>query len=321
MAPKKPATKAPKTKPPTNRAAGRVKAKVLEIVRHIYGDQGDDAKLVAFDPNDVDAPDPAMLYELLGEVFAVEADGEESFGGFGGTVAETIAFIASRWDGKTVREVELPPPLRAGAAPASKPAAAAPAGPRFFRLWAGGAPDHPERAIVRAPPTNVDAEAVARLGRGQPVAIAVPDLAIESGDQLTPLLGNTLGWLIVDQQLLAFIKQHGRCVSQDLRAVLRDAAGKMVSESYTVVNPLEPYDCVDAKASDFDPTYDPARSGTSWASGLVFRRSRMASAPGLFRIPEDPTRLFVGLDFMLALKAANLMGNANVLVIEEIPLR
>jgi len=89
----------------------KVRTDVLAIVAHIYRDkQRTEAQILAFDPNDIDALDPAMLYEILVERYGVEFDeDDDNFGGFGGTIAKTIEFIAARWDGETLNEVEMPP--------------------------------------------------------------------------------------------------------------------------------------------------------------------------------------------------------------------
>ena len=50
------------------------------------------------------------FYELLGEKYGVEADPENDyFGGFGGPIEKLIAFVESRWDGKTRKDTPMPP--------------------------------------------------------------------------------------------------------------------------------------------------------------------------------------------------------------------
>ena len=84
-----------------------VKNHVLELFEGIYGEEVED--VLATDPNDFDL-DPSMFYELLQEMFGVEYDDDNDyFGGFGGSVQDTINFIASRWDGETLNAVPMPP--------------------------------------------------------------------------------------------------------------------------------------------------------------------------------------------------------------------
>ncbi|MDQ3338247.1 MAG: hypothetical protein M4D80_24035 [Myxococcota bacterium] len=82
---------------------------ILAMARQLYGDKTDE-ELLALDPNDIDAMDPSMFYELLGEKYGVEADPDnDDFGGFGGPIKNLIAFVDARWDGKTRKDTPMPP--------------------------------------------------------------------------------------------------------------------------------------------------------------------------------------------------------------------
>jgi hypothetical protein len=84
-------------------------AEILAMARTLYGNKPD-AELLAFDPNDVDALDPSIFYELIQERYGVEGDEANSyFAGFGGPIKSLIAFVIARWDGKTNNPVEMPP--------------------------------------------------------------------------------------------------------------------------------------------------------------------------------------------------------------------
>jgi hypothetical protein len=86
-----------------------LKTEILAMARQLYGNKSDD-ELLALDPNDIDAMDPSMFYELLGEKYGVEADPDNDyFGGFGGPIRKLIAFVESRWDGKTRNDTPMPP--------------------------------------------------------------------------------------------------------------------------------------------------------------------------------------------------------------------
>lgn len=86
-----------------------LKTEILAMARQLYGDKTDE-ELLALDPNDIDAMDPSMFYELLGEKYGVEADPDNDyFGGFGGTISKLITFVDSRWDGKTRKDTPMPP--------------------------------------------------------------------------------------------------------------------------------------------------------------------------------------------------------------------
>lgn len=86
-----------------------LKSEILSMARQIYGDKSDE-ELLDFDPNDVDAMDPSMFYELIAEKYGVAADpGNDYFGGFGGPIKNLIAFVESRWDGETRKDTPMPP--------------------------------------------------------------------------------------------------------------------------------------------------------------------------------------------------------------------
>ena len=79
-----------------------VKKLVLQMYRDFYpiDPPEPEAKILATDPNDYDV-DPSPFYETLQERFGVEHDeNNEYFGGYGGKVETTIAFLTKRWDGK-----------------------------------------------------------------------------------------------------------------------------------------------------------------------------------------------------------------------------
>jgi hypothetical protein len=102
------AESAPMTGAPGDRHA-QLQTEILAMVRQLYGDRSD-AQLLAMDPNEIDAMDPSMFYELLGERYGVADDPTNSyFGGFGGTISHTIDFIAAHWDGTTNKTAPLPP--------------------------------------------------------------------------------------------------------------------------------------------------------------------------------------------------------------------
>ncbi len=105
-------TSKPQSKRPDSAAnkAQAARAHVLAIVRAMYGAKRSEKDLLAFDPNDVDALDPSILYEIIQERFGIEGDeSNDYFSGFGGSIAHLIDFVWGRWDGVTLHEVEMPP--------------------------------------------------------------------------------------------------------------------------------------------------------------------------------------------------------------------
>ena len=107
----KPAAKQPAAAKPAKPAApaGGLRDEILAMARELYGDRTD-AELLALDPNDIDAMDPNIFYEMLGEKYGVQADPDnDNFGGFGGTIEHLIKFVESKWNKQTKIDTPMPP--------------------------------------------------------------------------------------------------------------------------------------------------------------------------------------------------------------------
>ncbi len=95
---KAPAPKAPKAPKPAiveaDSSDGSAKAQVISLFRDFYSaDDWAEDKILDTDPNGFDL-DPGPFYEQLQEMFNVADDPDSQyFGGFGGKVSQTIAFI------------------------------------------------------------------------------------------------------------------------------------------------------------------------------------------------------------------------------------
>jgi hypothetical protein len=97
----KPPAKAKPAATPTAAAnLEKVRATILDVFRMFYPGDESDAAILAIDPNGYDL-DPGPFYDMLGERFGLGNDPDNNyFGGFGGTIATTIANVSKRWDGK-----------------------------------------------------------------------------------------------------------------------------------------------------------------------------------------------------------------------------
>jgi hypothetical protein len=76
----------------------RVKAFVLKVFEGSVNPDLVPEEALDIDPNDDDA-DPSVFYSTLDAVFGVADEDSLAFDGYGGTVRETIDFIARRWKG------------------------------------------------------------------------------------------------------------------------------------------------------------------------------------------------------------------------------
>jgi len=93
----------------TREQRAKIEADIVALVATIYTDEKrTPEQILAFDPDDLDEQDPAKLYTVLGERYGVEPDErDDNHGGFGGTIANTVDYIAKHWDGRTLNDVEL----------------------------------------------------------------------------------------------------------------------------------------------------------------------------------------------------------------------
>ncbi|MEZ6185417.1 MAG: hypothetical protein R3F62_10455 [Planctomycetota bacterium] len=80
----------------TDAAKSELTRKVLDAYREIYGDSQSEDEILSTDPNGYDL-DPSHFYESLQETFGVPYDpSNDYFGGYGGTVQDTVDFLHSR---------------------------------------------------------------------------------------------------------------------------------------------------------------------------------------------------------------------------------
>lgn len=245
------------------------KKEVLRIARHIYGPDRTDAELQKFDPNDVDEMDPGVFYELLCERFGIVGDDDDDdFEGFGGPLAKTIRFVAARWDGRTLNDIELPPTPwleeydkpRPGRNKASRdrwPPGLSSTGDRFFEIDTVGRVDdgtafttgslwRPGRVVKgkRGPRSAEGVWEGPNVGDAigedyQPGWMVLDPRYCDEGAALESLLGNTSSLLLLSNDAAGVIADHCTQHLELLPFALHDAQRKrLLSEDYVVVNPL-----------------------------------------------------------------------------------
>ncbi len=93
----------------TREQRAKIETDVIALVAKIYKDEPrTPAQILAFDPEDLDERNPSDLYTMLADRYGVEPDErDENHGGFGGTIANTIDYLAKHWDGRTLNEIAV----------------------------------------------------------------------------------------------------------------------------------------------------------------------------------------------------------------------
>ena len=121
------------------------------------------------------------------------------------------------------------------------------------------------------------------------------------GIKLSSLLGNTRSMLLVDKELKELIQAH--CQNQEIEylpLVIYDHRKRVRGRDYFLINPLSSVDCLDLQASEI--IWDQNDSTSIIAvSKYVLQRDKIAEAPPLFRIQQDPSEYVLRTDLAKAI--------------------
>jgi hypothetical protein len=136
-----------------------------------------------------------------------------------------------------------------------------------------------------------------RLAEGDPAAAIYPDDAhvyldpYSPGLMLPTLLGNSIGYLIVNSALKTIVHQHDVAPTEMHPLAIYDQRRRLHSRDYWILNPLRFVDCLNRQASKIQYlSSDPSQ--IVGIDELVFDPKRLEKAPDLFRIREQPTGYF-----------------------------
>jgi hypothetical protein len=121
------------------------------------------------------------------------------------------------------------------------------------------------------------------------------------GIKLSSVLGNTVGYLIVNTTVKTIMQGLDLGNVEILPFTLYDHKKRSLSKDYWIVNPVGTVDCVDRSASvikllDGDPKQIIA------VKKFVLDSKKLATAPDLFRVPEEPQHYFVSQRIPMALQ-------------------
>lgn len=137
-----------------------------------------------------------------------------------------------------------------------------------------------------------------RLAAGEAVGADYPAdariyLQPESpGLKLSSLLGNTVGYLVIDTPMKTILEKLDLRRTELLPFSLYDHRKRLRSKEYWIVNPVGTVDVVDRRASDIELLPDDP-SQIVVVNRFVFDAKKLAHAPDLFRVPEEPQHYFV----------------------------
>ena len=135
--------------------------------------------------------------------------------------------------------------------------------------------------------------------RGKRVGADYPDDASITmsedfrGIRVPSLIGNTESYLIVDAPVKELIERHCQGVDIEyLPFTLYNHKNRVASRSHFIVNPIGVVDCINFEASEIERLDSPGDVHHGAVVGidrLVLDPRKLADAPALFRIREEPS--------------------------------
>lgn len=195
--------------------------------------------------------------------------------------------------------------------------------PRYFRLLSMGNDQDKRLAFLDTEPIEL-AEHGYRLAIGESMADlypAVVRMAMQPespGLKLSSLLGNLMGYLIVDTPMKRVLAD---AVGPDSSVEffpfqLINHKGRLHSTNYVIVNPVGHVDCLDHGASQI--TYAPSDPGVCLSvERYVLDGTRLDPSRRLFRLASTPREYFIDEGIAAHLQS---IGASNVFL-DEVDVR
>jgi hypothetical protein len=193
---------------------------------------------------------------------------------------------------------------------------------RYFRLHLAGNTDDRSLAFVRDPPSGLGLYDYC-MARGKRIGDRYPRDAKVYMDKRSPgiklgsVLGNTLSYFMVNTAMKDVIISTCKCEIEVLPFTLYNHKRRVHSKDYWILNPIGTFDCLNRQASDIR-YMDATQKQVVGVSTMVFDIKKMADAPDLFRVPEDPEEMFMSERLAIALKP---LHPTNVIFTEDMQMQ
>jgi hypothetical protein len=166
----------------------------------------------------------------------------------------------------------------------------------------------PSFAFMDEAPVGTEMDSY-RMSKGLPMGDRFPKKAKvylqkkSPGTKLPSLIGNTYSFLVVNRPVMEVLRATG-VPMECLGFTLHDQKKRPLSADYFIVNPLGTFDALHEKKSKVAYEGDDVVG----IDKLVLDARKLAEAPDLFRLKEDPYRYVVShrlADKLKALKPTN----------------
>jgi len=168
---------------------------------------------------------------------------------------------------------------------------------KYFLLWTLGDRSDRSLAFFRTPPKGLELHDYflrqgLRLGALYPTNANMQMDPRTKGLKLSSLLGTVTSFLIVHDDMKNVIEQSCDSEIEYLPVSIVNHKNRVASQEYWIVNPIGTSDCVDRATSDIDYlSTDPNQ--VVGVTRLCFSAAKLAGAPHLFRVPEQPEEYFI----------------------------
>lgn len=169
---------------------------------------------------------------------------------------------------------------------------------RFWQLSTMGDDSDPDLCVIDTFVDGIGAESW-RVHLGESLLPVYPrDAKItltgeESGIKLMSLVGNTACMLLVSKDLKEIVQTHATGQIEYLPIAIHDHRKRALNRDYFLVNPVGTFDCLDLAASDIAYSKKDPKKIVKLRTP-VLDPAKVARAPQLFRIKEDPGEYVIG---------------------------
>ena len=165
----------------------------------------------------------------------------------------------------------------------------------------------------------------ANIGWGEPIqkyCLKNIEIKIEKGKnngKLEDLVGNVNNVLMVNQTIKEIISSFKLACDQIeyIPFSLKSSRGKLLSDQLYIINPIGLHDFVHKELSSIRYHMDGGKLSVLAIDKLVLIEKKMANAPCIFKIEEDPSECFIDIHLARKLQAAK----CENIMVEEIEVK
>jgi hypothetical protein len=191
----------------------------------------------------------------------------------------------------------------------------------YFVLASAKAPEHCAIFDYLDPFEDIDLPAEgSRVGSRYPSGVRFQMAAEVAGLQVTDVLRNALGYLMISSKLKNLLEKHSTAEIEFLPFTLLNHKGRVAARECHIANVIGTVECVDLARTEGSPSeIDPGEMLR--ITRLHLLPERIVPARDLFRIASQPRTLLVREDLRQVLEAEGITGARFLALGEPVDLR